>query len=65
MLFIRFLCFYECSDRSQSTETMVKYNVAIFNAILHKLTYGFRQHIYNSDNVLLAVILKERKKGFL
>ena len=42
--------------RGQTTETLVKYNVTTFNAILRKLTYGFRQCIYNSDNVLLASI---------
>ena len=36
---------------------MVKYNETTFNAILWKLTYGgFRQCIYNAEDVLFAAI---------
>ena len=42
-------------QRGQTTEIMVKY-VTTFNAVIWKLTYGFRQRIYNPENVLLTAI---------
>ena len=35
---------------------MVKYKVTTFSAILQKLTYVFRQHIYNPDNSFTPAI---------
>ena len=54
--YTKMCCAFMNVMRWHDAETTVKYNMTTFNALLLKLTYGFRKRIYNSDNVLLTAI---------
>jgi hypothetical protein len=40
--------------KGNTTFTMMEHNVITFKALLRKLTFGFRQRIYDSENILIS-----------